>query len=78
MRFMPASLRLEDQKGKLGMEITQLKRQLAAEINKRKTRDAAMTNVGTIAADTAAAIVERLTGKAPTAAEATAAVKGAA
>ena len=32
---------LEDQKGKLGMEITQLKRQLAAEINKRKTRDAA-------------------------------------
>ena len=43
-----------------------------------KTRDAAMTNVGSIASDTAAAIVERLTGKAPTAAEATAAVKGAA
>jgi F-type H+-transporting ATPase subunit b len=43
-----------------------------------KTRDAAMTNVATIASDTAAAIVERLTGKAPTAAEATAAVKGAA
>ena len=43
-----------------------------------KTRDAAMTNVGTIASDTAAAIVERLTGKAPTAAEAAAAVKGAA
>jgi F-type H+-transporting ATPase subunit b len=43
-----------------------------------KTRDAAMTNVGVIASDTAAAIVERLTGKAPTAAEATAAVKGAA
>ena len=43
-----------------------------------KTRDAAMTNVATIAADTAAAIVERLTGKAPTAAETTAAVKGAA
>jgi F-type H+-transporting ATPase subunit b len=42
-----------------------------------KTRDAAMTNVGSIAADTAAAIVERLTGKAPTGAEATAAVKGA-
>lgn len=42
-----------------------------------KTRDAAMQNVGTIAADTASAIVERLTGKAPTAAE-TAAVKGAA
>ncbi|WP_298158284.1 hypothetical protein [Brevundimonas sp.] len=43
-----------------------------------KTRDAAMANVATIAADTASAIVERLTGKAPTAAEATAAVKGAA
>ena len=34
--------------------------------------------LGAIASDTAAAIVERLTGKAPTAAEATAAVKGAA
>jgi F-type H+-transporting ATPase subunit b len=43
-----------------------------------KTRDAAMTNVSTIASDTAAAIVERLTGKAPSAAEAAAAVKGAA
>lgn len=43
-----------------------------------KTRDAAMTNVATIASETAAAIVERLTGKAPTAAEAAAAVKGAA
>jgi len=43
-----------------------------------KTRDAAMTNVAAIASDTAAAIVERLTGQAPTAAEATAAVKGAA
>lgn len=43
-----------------------------------KTRDAAMTNVASIASDTAAAIVERLTGKAPSAAEAAAAVKGAA
>ncbi|KQY79689.1 MULTISPECIES: ATP synthase F0 subunit B' [unclassified Brevundimonas] len=43
-----------------------------------RTRDAAMTNVSSIASDTAAAIVERLTGKAPTAAEAAAAVKGAA
>ncbi len=43
-----------------------------------QTRDAAMTNVAAIASDTAAAIVERLTGKAPTAAEAAAAVKGAA
>lgn len=43
-----------------------------------KTRDAAMTNVAAIASDTAQAIVERLTGKAPTGAEAAAAVKGAA
>ena len=43
-----------------------------------KTRDAAMSNVASIASDTAAAIVERLTGKAPTGAEAAAAVKGAA
>jgi F-type H+-transporting ATPase subunit b len=43
-----------------------------------RTRDAAMTNVSSIASDTAAAIVERLTGKAATAAEAAAAVKGAA
>ncbi len=39
-----------------------------------KTRDAAMANVSTIAADTASAMVERLTGKAATAAE----LKGAA
>ena len=43
-----------------------------------KTRDAAMLHVSTVAADTARAVVERLTGKAPTAAEADAAVKGAA
>lgn len=43
-----------------------------------KTRDAAMANVGAIAGDATAAIVERLTGKAPTAAEVAAAVKGAA
>ncbi|MFC5372424.1 hypothetical protein ACFPIF_07675 [Brevundimonas faecalis] len=43
-----------------------------------KTRDAAMANVSTIASDTARAMVERLTGKAATAAEADAAVKGAA
>ena len=42
-----------------------------------KTRDAAMSNVSTIAADTTAAMVERLTGKGATAAE-LAAVKGAA
>ncbi|MBU1346410.1 MAG: hypothetical protein KKA16_05590 [Alphaproteobacteria bacterium] len=43
-----------------------------------KTRDAAMKNVSTIASDTASAIVEHLTGKAPSAAETNAAVKGAA
>ncbi len=55
----------------------------AAEAAIGKTRDAAMTNVASIASDTAAAMVERLTGKAPSsrelaAAEAAAAVKGAA
>lgn len=43
-----------------------------------KTRDAAMTHVSAVAADTARAVVERLTGKAPTAAEVDKAVKGAA
>jgi F-type H+-transporting ATPase subunit b len=41
-----------------------------------KTRDAAMANVSAIAADTASAIVERLTGTGVTQAEAAAAVKG--
>ncbi|MEW6537603.1 MAG: hypothetical protein AB1448_03320 [Pseudomonadota bacterium] len=48
-----------------------------AEASIGKTRDAAMANVSTIASDTTAAMVERLTGKAATAAE-LAAVKGAA
>lgn len=43
-----------------------------------KTRDAAMTNVASIAGDTTAAMIERLTGKAASAAEIDAAVKGAA
>ena len=43
-----------------------------------KTRDAAMANVGAIAGDATAAIIERLTGKAASAAEVSAAVKGAA
>ena len=43
-----------------------------------KTRDAAMAKVSAIASDTAVTIVEKLTGKAATAAEADAAVKGAA
>ena len=42
------------------------------------TRDGAMVHAASIASDTTRAIVERLTGKAPTAAEANAAVKGAA
>ena len=42
------------------------------------TRDGAMAHASAIASDTTRAIVERLTGKAPTAAEADAAVKGAA
>lgn len=43
-----------------------------------KTRDAAMANVSAIAADAATAMVERLTGKAPTKAELDAAAKEAA
>ncbi len=50
----------------------------AAEARIATTRDAAMQNVSTIAADTAQAIVERLTGKPATASEVAAAVKGAA
>jgi F-type H+-transporting ATPase subunit b len=46
----------------------------AAERSIAATRTAAMTNVRTIAADTAAAIVERLIGKTPAAAEVAAAV----
>lgn len=42
-----------------------------------QTRDRAMGNVSTIAAETASAIVEKLTGKAPAAAEISTAVKGA-
>jgi F-type H+-transporting ATPase subunit b len=50
----------------------------AAEARIAQTRDAAMQNVSTIAADTAQAIVERLTGKPASASEVAAAVKGAA
>ncbi|MGB6538214.1 MAG: F0F1 ATP synthase subunit B' [Xanthobacteraceae bacterium] len=46
----------------------------ASEASIAKTRSAAMTNVGTIAAETAAAIVERLIGKAPAAHDVAAAV----
>jgi F-type H+-transporting ATPase subunit b len=43
-----------------------------------KSRDAAMAHVSGIAADTASALVERLTGKAPAKADVAAALKGAA
>jgi F-type H+-transporting ATPase subunit b len=46
-----------------------------AEAAINKSRDAAMTNVAAIAAETASAIVERLTGVAPTVVEANIAVK---
>ena len=48
----------------------------AAEATIRKARDAAMANVGTIASDTAAAIVEKLTGKPASAADIAAAMGG--
>ncbi|MFN3353110.1 MAG: hypothetical protein ACK4Z5_05830, partial [Brevundimonas sp.] len=41
----------------------------AAEAEIAKTRDGALASVGAVAADTAAAMVAKLTGKAPTAAE---------
>lgn len=46
-----------------------------AEARIAKTRDAALAQVSDIASDTARALVERLTGKAPTATELSAAVK---
>lgn len=49
-----------------------------AEAKIAATRDAAMGNVTTIASDATSAMLERLTGKAPTAAELEAAIKGAA
>lgn len=49
-----------------------------AEAGIAATRDAALAHAGAIASDTTRAIVERLTGLAPSAAEADAAVKGAA
>ena len=49
-----------------------------AEAKIAATRDTAMGNVTTIAADATSAMVERLTGKAPSAAELNATIKGAA
>jgi len=48
----------------------------AAEATIRQARDAAMANVGTIASDTAAAIIEKLTGKPASAADIAAAMGG--
>jgi F-type H+-transporting ATPase subunit b len=55
--------RLAEEEGKLAATGAAAEARIAA------ARDAAMQNVGTIAADTAKAIIERLTGKAATAAE---------
>ena len=48
----------------------------AAEAQIQKARDAAMTNVAGIAEDIASAIVAKLTGKAPAAADVKAALAG--
>lgn len=58
-----ASARLAEEEAKLAEQGAQ------AEARISRARDAAMSNVAGIAADTAGAIIERLTGKAPTAAE---------
>ena len=58
-----AAARLAEEESKLAQQGA------VAEARIAKARDAAMTNVKTIASDTAAAIVERLTGKNATAAE---------
>lgn len=63
---MAASQAAEDERLKAELE--------KAEARIRATRDAAMTNVGQIAADTAEAIVAKLTGAAPTRAEVDAAL----
>lgn len=69
----------QDSKARSDAEAEAVNTRIAeAEAAIAKSRDAAMSNVSTIAADTASAIVERLTGKAATAAEARVAVKGAA
>lgn len=62
----------------LGEEAVVNARIAEAEAAIGRTRDAAMANVSAIATDTARAIVERLTGTTVSAAEAAAAVKGAA
>lgn len=63
---MAASQAAEDERLKVELE--------AAEERIRATRDKAMANVGQIAADTAEAIVAKLTGAAPSRAEVTAAL----
>lgn len=58
-----AQARMADQERELDGRIGQAETEIA------RTRDAAMTSVGAVASDTAAAMVERLTGKAPARAE---------
>ena len=64
------SSRLAEEEAKLAETST------AAEARIKSARDAAMANVGAIASDTAKAIVQKLTGKAPTAVELAAAGRG--
>ncbi|GAA0389047.1 ATP synthase F0 subunit B' [Brevundimonas terrae] len=64
--------RLAADEAVVGARIAEAEAKIAA------TRDAAMGNVTTIATDATSAMVERLTGKAPTAAELSATIKGAA
>jgi len=67
-----ANARQSEEEARVAARIAEAEASIAA------TRDRAMADVGAVAAETARAMVERLTGQAPTAAEADAAVKGAA
>jgi F-type H+-transporting ATPase subunit b len=64
------SARLAEEEAKLAASGAQAEARIA------KARDAAMVNVGAIAAETAQAIVQKLTGRSATAAELAAAAKG--
>lgn len=58
-----AAARAASEEARVGAQISEAEAAIA------KTREAAMANVGAIAADAASSMVQRLTGKAPTAAE---------
>ena len=75
--FAPRLRKVMDERADTISNAVATARQVQAEAAGGGTRDAAMGNVSTIAADTTAAMLERLTGKGATAAE-LAAVKGAA